>query len=335
MKRLNIYILEELMILENSNGEIITEGFWKKLGSIFGFSTEKVAKTMQKWSDDLKKGFTTGQYIAAKSKDKEVKKAAEEQAQAAEKGSKELLKKVKFEVQRLMKVWDHIESPDHALSQWNQLKNLSEQENDNEGKQLAEKFKGIIDKKFPDGGKQYEKISQKIEKAGVDDGPKDEKSNNKENTNDSEGQPKIDPKKDSSNIGTTDDNKPAEVTPEQQDNAIKDTIKDDTDFYSPLAKAAGIDGNTLKDGVSKFINKAWKEAVKDENGNAVLKWKNGSIEGQKNMQDNLEDNIVKGLSAILCGIMIIKNKSLMQGVYDVIDPEGRGKEEIKKLLEIK
>jgi hypothetical protein len=33
--------------------------------------------------------------------------------------------------------------------------------------------------------------------------------------------------------------------------------------------------------------------------------------------------------------MIIKNKSLMQGVYDVIDPEGRGKEEIKKLLEIK
>ena len=334
MKHLNEYILEQSYNID----ELILEGkFWKAVGKILGFNTEKLGQTMKKWSDDLKIGFTTGQYIAAKSKNKEIKKSAEEQAQAAEKGPKELLKQVKLDVQKLMKRMDNIDTSDinYVMQQWDQLKNLSEQENDNEGKELAENFKNIIDKKFPDGGKKYENIKNKVKKSPASEGPQGEKSNNKEETNNSEGQPKIDPKKDSSNIGTTDDNKPAEVTPEQQDNAIKDTIKDDTDFYSPLAKAAGIDGNTLKDAVSKFINKAWKEAVKDENGNAVLKWKNGSIEGQKNMQDNLEDNIVKGLSAILCGIMIIKNKSLMQGVYDVIDPEGRGKEEIKKLLEIK
>ena len=334
MKRLNEYILEQSFDID----QIILEGkFWDKVKKILGFDKKKVAKTMNNWGDDLKTNFTTGQYIAAKSKDKEIKKAGEEMAKAAENGNEELYKeifnKVEYFVKKVNAAADQMLLP--FMNHYQLLRDLSNDLNKDDGKQLAEKFKKLIDEKWPDGGKDYDKEKNKVEKSPASEGPQGEESNNKENTNNSEGQPKIDPKKDSSNIGTTDDNKPAEVTPEQQDNAIKDTIKDDTDFYSPLAKAAGIDGNTLKDAVSKFINKAWKEAVKDENGNAVLKWKNGSIEGQKNMQDNLEDNIVKGLSAILCGIMIIKNKSLMQGVYDVIDPEGRGKEEIKKLLEIK
>ena len=294
MKNLNTYILEELMILENSNGEIISEGFWKKLGSLFGYNAERVAQTMKNWGDDLKNGFTTGQYIAAKSKDKEVKKAAEEQAQAAEKGSKELLDKVKFEVQRLMKVWDHIELPEHALSQWNQLKNLSEQENDDEGKQLAEKFKGIIDKKFPDGGQQYEKISQKIEKAGVDEGPKDEKSNTNDKGND-------------------------EVKKEIKQETTE-TITDNKDLLTPLAKEAGVDGKTLRNFVGTQLRKTLgedQEKIK----------KKGTREA---VQKALGENVILGTCVMVLGALITKDDTKIQEICKQLQTTS---EELKNKLQ--
>lgn len=294
MKNLNTYILEELMILENSNGEIITEGFWKKLGSLFGYNAEKVAQTMQKWSDDLRNGFTTGQYIAAKSKDKEVKKAAEEQAQAAEKGSKELLDKVKFEVQRLMKNMDYIEIPDHCMSQWNQLKNLSEQENDDEGKQLAEKFKGIIDKKFPDGGKEYEKISQKIEKAGVDEGPKDEKSNTNDKGND-------------------------EVKKEIKQETTE-TITDNKDLLTPLAKEAGVDGKTLRNFVGTQLRKTLgedQEKIK----------KKGTREA---VQKALGENVILGTCVMVLGALITKDDTKIQEICKQLQTTS---EELKNKLQ--
>ena len=279
MKSLTNYIIEESLVFENINGEIIFEGFWKKLGSIFGFSTEKVAKTMQNWSDDLKKGFTTGQYIAAKSKDKEVKKAAEEQAQAAEKGSKELLEKVKFEVQRLMKVWDDIKLPDHSLSQWNQLKSLSEKENDNEGKQLAKKFKELIDKKFPDGGKEYEKVSLKIEKAGVDEGPKTNENSEKDNTN-------------------------SEVSKEIK-NETTDTIKENNDLLTPLAKKADIDGNILRNFVSAKLRKTLDEKI-------------GKKGTRESVQKALGEDVILGTCIMVLGALITKDEAKIKAISEQI-----------------
>jgi len=290
MKSLTNYIIEESLVFENINGEIIFEGFWKKLGSIFGFSTEKVAKTMQNWSDDLKKGFTTGQYIAAKSKDKEVKKAAEEQAQAAEKGSKELLEKVKFEVQRLMKVWDDIELPDHSLSQLNQLKSLSEKENDNEGKQLAKKFKELIDKKFPDGGKEYEKVSLKIEKAGVDEGPKTNENSEKDNTN-------------------------SEVSKEIK-NETTDTIKENNDLLTPLAKKADIDGNILRNFVSAKLRKTLDEKI-------------GKKGTRESVQKALGEDVILGTCIMVLGALITKDEAKIKAISEQI---GSNAEELKNKL---
>jgi len=290
MKSLTNYIIEESLVFENINGEIIFEGFWKKLGSIFGFSTEKVAKTMQNWSDDLKKGFTTGQYIAAKSKDKEVKKAAEEQAQAAEKGSKELLEKVKFEVQRLMKVWDDIKLPDHSLSQWNQLKSLSEKENDNEGKQLAKKFKELIDKKFPDGGKEYEKVSLKIEKAGVDEGPKTNENSEKDNTN-------------------------SEVSKEIK-NETTDTIKENNDLLTPLAKKADIDGNILRNFVSAKLRKTLDEKI-------------GKKGTRESVQKALGEDVILGTCIMVLGALITKDEAKIKAISEQI---GSNAEELKNKL---
>ncbi len=172
MKHLNDYIQESLIseeyiILEDANGNIIEEGFWNKLGKLFGFGTEKVKQTMKNWNKELRDAYVAGQIAAAKSKDSKTKEAIKKQDAAAEKSAKDLLAETKLEVQRLMKVWDAIKMVDYAFAQYKQLSLLSEQEKDEEGKKLSEKFKKLIDDKFPDGGKNYEQTVEKIEKSGV------------------------------------------------------------------------------------------------------------------------------------------------------------------------
>ena len=281
MKSLNQYIIdiEESLVFENANGEIILEGFWKKLGSLFGYNTAKVAKTMANWSDDLKKGFTTGQYIAAKSKDENIRKAAKEEAQAAEKGSKELLKTVKLEVHRLMKIIKDLSIPDYSLNQWDKLKNLSEQENDNEGIELAKKFKEIIDKKWPDGEKEYEKISSKIEKAGVDDGPKSNE--NSENTD----------------TGNTKVSK--EVT-----NETTDTIKENTDLLTPLAKKANVDGKVLRNFVSAKLRKTLGKIGEKGTREAV--------------QKALTEDVILGTCIMVLGALITNDEAKIKAISEQI-----------------
>ncbi len=283
MKNLNEYILEQSYDID---GLILEGKFWKAVGKMFGYNTEKVAQTMQKWSDDLRNGFTTGQYIAAKSKDKEVKKAAEEQAQAAEKGSKELLEKVKFEVQRLMKNMDYIKIPDHCMSQWNQLKSLSEKENDDEGKQLAEKFKGLIDKKFPDGGKEYEQIASKIEKAGVNDGPKQETSKD-------------------SDKGEGEQTETQKAAAEE----VTDAIKSNQEVFKDLAKICKINGEKLRDYVSKYI------LSQDDNG----KFK------KKEDIKKITDEEVLGTCITVCGALITNNQDYFNRIAKTIGLKDKNK----------
>ena len=296
MKNLNTYILEELMILENSNGEIITEGFWKKLGSIFGYNTEKVAQTMQKWGDDLRNGFTTGQYIAAKSKDKEIKKAGEEMAKAAENGNEELYKKifnkVEYFVKKVNTAADEMLFP--FMNHYQLLKDLSNELNKDDGKQLAEKFKKLIDEKWPDGGKEYEKISLKIEKAGVDEGPKDEKSNTNDKGND-------------------------EVKKEIKQETTE-TITDNKDLLTPLAKEAGVDGKTLRNFVGTQLRKTLgedQEKIK----------KKGTREA---VQKALGENVILGTCVMVLGALITKDDTKIQEICKQLQTTS---EELKNKLQ--
>lgn len=174
MKHLSDYILESkslsvVQILEDNEGNIILEGFWKKLGKWLGFSTDKVKQTIKSWDKELRAAYLAGQIAAAKLKDNETKEAIKKQDAAAEKSSKDLLTQTKLEVQRLMKNWDAINTVDYVFAQYKQLYLLSEQEKDDEGKTLSEKFKKLIDDKFPDGGKKYEKTVEQINNSGISD----------------------------------------------------------------------------------------------------------------------------------------------------------------------
>lgn len=247
MKHLSDYILEKqsfnvIPILEDANSNIILEGFWKKLGKLFGFGTEKVKQTMKSWDKELRDAYLAGQIAAAKSKDSETKEAIKKQDTAAEKSAKDLLAETKFEVQRLIKNWDNINDVSYSFAQYKQLYLLSQQEKDDEGKTLSEKFKKLIDDKFPDGGKNYEQTVEKIEKSGIGDVEKE---------GEGEG-------------GKEEKKNPEELTAE--------TIKDNADVLTPIVKTLGgkVDGNKLKNTVTKLLAKTQKTAPMKLKQNNIL-----------------------------------------------------------------
>jgi len=309
------------LLLENANNEIIVEGFWKKLGQFFGFVPTKIAKAAQGWSKDLQTGFTTGQYLAAKSKDKDAKNAAEKQAKAAQKGSKALLVATKAEVQRLMKVFDRIKLVDYSFGQYKQLLILSDELNDKEGTDLAKDFKKMIDKKFPDGGEGYEKELEKVKKSGAVDQLANQK-DDKEKGDQPEG-------KGDANIGLTKDGEPAQVTSDQEKEAINNDIKEDVDFFKPLAQETGLKGEEISSMIQELINNSLKEKVEDKKGNKTYKWKVDT----KGFQSKNEDKLVKGLAAIICGLVMINHKGMNEAVTSkLIDLGFKKQDYINNLL---
>ena len=275
MKHLSDYILETkslsvVPILEDNEGNIILEGFWKKLGKLFGFGTEKVKQTMKSWDKELRAAYLAGQIAAAKSKDSETKEAIKKQDAAAEKSSKDLLTQTKFEVQRLMKNWDNMNDAGYPFAQYKQLYLLSHKENDDEGKTLSEKFKKLIDDKFPDGGKKYEQAVKKIEQSGVGDVEKDGKGE-----------------------------KPKEPNPEE---VTADTIKDNADVLTPIVKTLGgkVDGNKLKDTVTKLLSKT-----------------------QKTSPMKLKQNNILGMSVMICGALMMSSDKGLKAVCNELETDAK------------
>lgn len=278
MKHLSDYILEKqsfnvIPILEDANGNIILEGFWKKLGKLFGFGTEKVKQTMKSWDKELRDAYLAGQIAAAKSKDSETTEAIKKQDTAAEKSAKDLLAETKFEVQRLIKNWDNINDVSYSFAQYKQLYLLSQQEKDDEGKTLSEKFKKLIDDKFPDGGKNYEQTVEKIEKSGISDVEKE---------GEGEG-------------GKEEEKKnPEEVTAE--------TIKDNADVLTPIVKTLGgkVDGNKLKDTVTKLLSKT-----------------------QKTSPMKLKQNNILGMSVMICGALMMSSDKGLKAVCNELETDAK------------
>lgn len=251
MKHLSDYILETkslsvVPILEDNEGNIILEGFWKKLGKLFGFSTDKVKQTIKSWDKELRAAYLAGQIAAAKLNDNKTKEAVKKQDAAAEKSSEDLLKYTKLEVQRLMKTWDKTNDVEYPFAQYKQLYLLSHKENDDEGKTLSEKFKKLIDDKFPDGGEKYKQMEQKINKAGV---------GNVDSENEDNGE------------------KPKEPT-EVTDDYIKAVISNNKQLLEPLVQATGgkLTGEQLASEVKELMKKnpAYKSKSKDAETSNII-----------------------------------------------------------------
>lgn len=287
MKHLSDYILEAkslsvVPILEDNEGNIILEGFWKKLGKWLGFSTDKVKQTIKSWDKELRAAYLAGQIAAAKLNDSKTKEAIKKQDAAAEKSTKDLLVQTKFEVQRLMKNWDNMNDVGYPFAQYKQLYLLSNKENDDEGKTLSEKFKKLIDDKFPDGGKKYEKTVEQINNSGISD---------------------------VENKG--EDEKQKEPNPEK---ATTETIKDNADVLTPIVKTLGgkVDGNKLKDTVTKLLSKT-----------------------QKTSPMKLKQNNILGMSVMICGALMMSSDKGLKAVCNELETDAKAFTDAIKPNEIK
>ena len=282
MKHLSDYILERkslnnVPILEDANGNIIVEGFWGKLGSLFGFGAGKIQKLgdkMEKWSDEFKNAFTVSQYTAAQSKNEDIAKLMAEYVDAIDKGGDAPLKFLKERAKEIKEKPEILKDNNVAQVYLGFMKNLAElskNTKDEEGNGLAKEGAGVIGKQNSDIKKEYEQTSKKVEK--VDDGPTDK---------DAEG-------------GKEEEKKnPEEVTAE--------TIKDNADVLTPIVKTLGgkVDGNKLKDTVTKLLSKT-----------------------QKTSPMKLKQNNILGMSVMICGALMMSSDKGLKAVCNELETDAK------------
>ena len=294
MKHFSDYILERrslnnVPILEDANGNIIAEGFWKKLGGLFGFGAGKIQKLgdkMEKWSDDFKNAFTVSQYTAAQSKNKDIAKLMAEYVDAIDKGGDAPLKFLKERAQEIKEKPELLNDNNVAQVYLGFMKNLAElskNAKDEEGNGLAKEGADVIGKQNSDIKNEYEQTSKKVEK--VDDGPTDK---------DAEG-------------GKEEEKKsPEEVTTE--------TIKDNADVLTPIVKTLGgkVDGNKLKDTVTKLLSKT-----------------------QKTSPMKLKQNNILGMSVMICGALMMSSDKGLKAVCNELETDAKAFTDAIKPDEIK
>ena len=282
MKHFSDYILERrslnnVPILEDANGNIIAEGFWGKLGGLFGFGAGKIQKLgdkMEKWSDEFKNAFTVSQYTAAQSKNKDIAKLMAEYVDAIDKGGDAPLKFLKERAKEIKEKPELLKDNNVAQVYLGFMKNLAElskNAKDEEGNGLAKEGAGVIGKQNSDIKNEYEHTSKKVEK--VDDGPTDK---------DAEG-------------GKEEEKKnPEEVTAE--------TIKDNADVLTPIVKTLGgkVDGNKLKDTVTKLLSKT-----------------------QKTSPMKLKQNNILGMSVMICGALMMSSDKGLKAVCNELETDAK------------
>lgn len=264
------------------------------------------------WGKDKesKKDLATAQVISAAEKDPELKKIAEKTFKRLENcnSKEEAIQELIDWAEGIIRSGD-IPTPNMPIAVRNVLRN---QTDNKDAIKTAKELDSFLDKKFPKNLKQAEenigKIESNVEKndafkklAGDNVSSEDEKTSS-----------------DNSTLGITDDGEGEAVTPKQEEEAVEDTITDDKNFFLPLAKEAGIDGNSLRDAIIGLINDSLKNKTTDKNGETVYKWKTDT----KGFQTKNEDKLIKGLGAVICGLMMINHKGMNEKIVDVLIDTG-------------
>ena len=187
MKGLIDYIFEKQ---ENEFiDQMINEGFWEKLGNLLGRGVKSIEKAMSNFSKGFNDALTATNVVAAKTKDKESKKLANELLDEIDKAKdeKDAIKALKAHAERvILELGEkgNISHPDYAIA----LKySLKEVKNDKECQELADKLDKAIQAKFGDTEKtekSFDLIVNKIKKSDVvpDGNEEDSKEDKKEDT---------------------------------------------------------------------------------------------------------------------------------------------------------
>ena len=224
MKNLSEYYNDNLVF--SGSDIMLTEGFWSKLGNILGR-----AKTYPtKLSKEFRDAYATAMYLGAQSDNEKEQERMKKEAEAAEKGDKELMKELQSSFEDLDKCINNNEDKKSIFfkeifqAKVRQYKELVDKYKDKSGIKYANTLQKLIDDKWPKASKEYEKARKKVENSGV--------ANKKEKTN--KGKEK---------------SKDTKKTQKK----VEDVIVDNKDVLKTLSEKCGYTGNNLSEFLTKFL----------------------------------------------------------------------------------
>ena len=220
MKNLSEYYNDNLVF--SGSDIMLTEGFWSKLGNILGR-----AKTYPtKLSKEFRDAYATAMYLGAQSDNEKEQERMKKEAEAAEKGDKELMKELKASLEDFDRMVNDgsIKNPQLFQAKVRQYKELVDKYKDKSGIKYANTLQKLIDDKWPKASQEYEKARKKVENSGV--------ANKKEKTN--KGKEK---------------SKDTKKTQKK----VEDVIVDNKDVLKTLSEKCGYTGNNLSEFLTKFL----------------------------------------------------------------------------------
>ena len=224
MKNLSEYYNDNLVF--SGSDIMLTEGFWSKLGNILGLARAYPTKLSKEFRD----AYATAMYLGAQSDNEKEQERMKKEAEAAEKGDKELMKELKASLEDLDRSINNNEDKKSIFfkeifqAKVRQYKELVDKYKDKSGIKYANTLQKLIDDKWPKASQEYEKARKKVEKSGV--------ANKKENKNKGKEKSK-DTKK--------------------TQNKVEDVIVDNKDVLKTLSEKCGYTGNNLSEFLTKFL----------------------------------------------------------------------------------
>ena len=249
MKNLSEYYNDNLVF--SGSDIMLTEGFWSKLGNILG-----LAKTYPtKLSKEFRDAYATAMYLGAQSDNDKEKERMKKEAEAAEKGDKELMKELKASLEDLDRMVNDgsIKNPQLFQAKVRQYKELVDKYKDKSGIKYANTLQKLIDDKWPKASQEYEKARKKVENSGV-------AANKKEKTNKGKEKSKDTKKKSEKKSDNKD-------TQKQIDNIIVDN----KDVLKTLSEKCGYKGQKLSDFITYITaDKKILDVTSDDFDNKVF-----------------------------------------------------------------
>ena len=220
MKNLSEYYNDNLVF--SGSDIMLTEGFWSKLGNILGLARAYPTKLSKEFRD----AYATAMYLGAQSDNEKEQERMKKEAEAAEKGDKELMKELKASLEDLDRMVNDgsIKNPQLFQAKVRQYKELVDKYKDKSGIKYANTLQKLIDDKWPKASQEYEKARKKVEKSGVAN-KKENKNKGKEKSRDTK----------------------------KTQNKVEDVIVDNKDVLKTLSEKCGYTGNNLSEFLTKFL----------------------------------------------------------------------------------
>ena len=220
MKNLSEYYNDNLVF--SGSDIMLTEGFWSKLGNILGLARAYPTKLSKEFRD----AYATAMYLGAQSDNEKEQERMKKEAEAAEKGDKELMKELKASLEDFDRMVNDgsIKNPQLFQAKVRQYKELVDKYKDKSGIKYANTLQKLIDDKWPKASQEYEKARKKVENSGV--------ANKKEKTNKS---------------------KEKSINTKKTQKKVEDVIVDNKDVLKTLSEKCGYTGNNLSEFLTKFL----------------------------------------------------------------------------------